>query len=68
MSDDLHAAEQILDPTEVDRRLGMQSAGGPMQDPPASADTRRRAPGVQNPKPLYRDRECAAEIRSPALD
>ena len=68
MSDDPHATEQILEATDVDRRVGVQSAGEPMQALLASADARRWLPGVQNPKRLYRDRECAAEIRTPALD
>ncbi len=68
MSDDSQASEQTLDLTDVDRWVGMQSAGGAMKDPLATPDARRRLLDVQNPNPLYRDGDCAAEIRIPALD
>ena len=54
-------ARTTMDTTEVERWLGVPLGGGQFHDDIHVNDIRRWAQGMQNPNPLYYDRDYAAE-------
>ena len=52
-----------IDPSDVDRWIGVPLGGGQLKEPVATNDIRRWAQGMQNPNPLYFDEEYAAASR-----
>ena len=56
-------SEEKLDTSDVDRWLGVPLGGGHLIEPIAKNDIRRWTQGMQNPNPLYFDRDYAAESR-----
>ncbi len=49
-----------IDPSDVDKWIGIPLGGGQLKEPVAANDIRRWAQGMQNPNPLYYDEEYAA--------
>jgi len=52
-----------LDPSDVDRWVGVPLGGGYLKDPVHVNDIRRWVQGMQNPNPIYYDDRFAAEGR-----
>jgi acyl dehydratase len=52
---------QELDTTDVDQWIGQPVGGGQLEEPISVTDIRRWAQGMQNPNPLYIDKEFATE-------
>ena len=50
-----------LDTSDVDRWVGQPTGGGQLEEPVSVTDIRRWAQGMQNPNPLYLDKDFAVE-------